>query len=124
MSIAVAVRHMMAAGMDPDAIVAAVAEMEAAAVPQRSKNAERQARYRERNKASQTVTTVTNRNESVTSNAPIPPSGPPKGAPSGGKIKNSPEGFDEWYENYPRREARGAAEKAYVAARKIASRKF
>jgi hypothetical protein len=46
--IAAALKHMIAAGMDADAIVAAVAEMESAATPPRSKGAERQARYRER----------------------------------------------------------------------------
>ena len=55
-SIAIALKHMLAAGMPHDAIVAAVAEMEAEVTPQRSKGADRQARYRERNKASQNVT--------------------------------------------------------------------
>lgn len=54
-AIAVALKHMLAAGMPHDAIVAAVAEMEAAVTPVRSKGAERQERYR-RNKASQNVT--------------------------------------------------------------------
>lgn len=54
--IATAVKHMIAAGMDADAIVAAVADMEAEITPTKSKGAERQARYRERNKTSQSVT--------------------------------------------------------------------
>ena len=53
MSIAIAVKHMMAAGMPAEAICAAVAEMEATAT--RSSAAIRQERYRH-NKASQTVT--------------------------------------------------------------------
>lgn len=51
-AIAVALKHMLAAGMPHDAIVAAVEEMEAEVTPQRSKGAIRQERYR-RNKASQ-----------------------------------------------------------------------
>jgi hypothetical protein len=60
--IATALKHMLAAGMSAEAIVDAVAEMEAAlplaqpVEPRRSKGAERQARYRERHKSSQTVT--------------------------------------------------------------------
>lgn len=60
--IAAALKHMLAAGMPHEAIVAAVAEMEAntpVQEPARSKAAERQRRYRERNKASQNVTDVT-----------------------------------------------------------------
>lgn len=52
--IAEAVRHMMKAGMGADAIADAVAAMEAAAIPARSKGAERTARWR--HKASQSVT--------------------------------------------------------------------
>lgn len=53
--IAVAVRHMLAAGMDADAVANAVEAMEAE-IDTRSTGAKRQARYRERNKASQSVT--------------------------------------------------------------------
>lgn len=63
MSIAVAVKHMLAAGMGHEAIVEAISEMEEAAAntraicsSQRSKAAERQARYRERKKRNETVT--------------------------------------------------------------------
>ncbi len=55
MSIAIAVKHMLAAGMSAEQIVDAVAEMEATALPRRSAGAVRQERYR-RNKASQSVT--------------------------------------------------------------------
>ena len=51
-AIAVALKHMLAAGMPHDAIVAAIADMEACVAPQRSKGAIRQARYMERQKAS------------------------------------------------------------------------
>jgi hypothetical protein len=54
--IAAALKHMLAAGMPHDAIVAAVADMEAAAGPVRSKGAARTAAWRERHKASQSVT--------------------------------------------------------------------
>lgn len=62
--ISVAVRHLVANGVTGDALIAAIADMEAA-IDTRSTGAKRQARYRERNKASQTVT-------SVTSDAPPP----------------------------------------------------
>lgn len=86
--IATALKHLIAAGLSGDALVAAVAEIEASlandvAEDTRSSAAKRQARYRERlvernaehNKASQSVT----RDESVTP-APFPapsPSFPP-----------------------------------------------
>jgi hypothetical protein len=40
---------------------------------------------------------------------------------NGPKPSASDPDFDLWYKTYPRREARGAAEKAYAAARKIAT---
>lgn len=59
--IAVAAKHLIAAGVTGDALVTALHEIEAATVPQRSKAAIRQARYRERkeyehNETSQNVT--------------------------------------------------------------------
>lgn len=58
--IAVAVRHLIAAGVSGDDLVQAIEEMEqespARVEPVRSKAAVRQARYRDRKKASQTVT--------------------------------------------------------------------
>lgn len=55
--IAVALKHMFAAGMDQRSILQAVSEMEAELSPKRSKGAERQARYeeRKRQKASEIV---------------------------------------------------------------------
>jgi hypothetical protein len=67
--IATAVKHMMAAGMDADAICAAVADMEAS-IDTRSTAAQRQARYRERNKASQSVT---QRNDVTLNPSPLIP---------------------------------------------------
>jgi hypothetical protein len=54
--IAIAVKHMMAAGLSGEVIIAAIAEMEESITPQKSKAALRQERYRERNKTSQSVT--------------------------------------------------------------------
>jgi len=85
MSIAVAVKHMIAAGMTAEAIVAAVAEMEAAAQPVRSSGAVRQERYR-RNKAS-LVTIVTESDDPSSplvppSLSPTPPYSPPYNPPT------------------------------------------
>lgn len=99
--IATALKHLMAAGVTGDALIAAIADIEAALPgaqpiePTRSKAAIRQERYR-RNKASQSVTKhnegATDHNENVTRNAernadphPLPPndliSNPPTPAP-------------------------------------------
>jgi hypothetical protein len=67
--IATAVKHMMDAGMPSEAILAAIADMESKIAPSRSKGADRQARYRERNKASQSVTS----DENVTSTPSLSP---------------------------------------------------
>lgn len=83
--IAVALKHLMAAGLSGDALVHAIEEIEEAArpepedQPQRSKAAERQARYRERKKASQNVT---NHNDVTSCDVtgdedPLSPLGPP-----------------------------------------------
>jgi len=76
--IATALRHMLAAGMDHDAIVAAVADMEASVPKAASSGAERQARYRAR-KASQsdgsdvTSVTVTEQVPPKKETSPTPP---------------------------------------------------
>ena len=89
--IAIAVKHMLAAGMSPEAVVAAVAEMEGAA-DTRSAGAKRQQRYRERNKASQTVTrddgdaplspASLSPEPPITTPSNPPPPSPPKGGSS------------------------------------------
>ena len=98
MNISVAVKHMLAAGMPADAIVAAVEEMEACIAPSRSKAAERQARYRERNKASQSVTNhnealhVTNKEvfpRTPFQETPLSKENPPKGGQKKGSRLNS-----------------------------------
>lgn len=73
--ISIAVKHLIAAGVTGNALVSIIEEMELSEKPIRSTNAERQFRFRERNKALRNVTSVTsnaqsvtNRNESVTSN--------------------------------------------------------
>lgn len=53
--ITAAVKHLMAHGVQGDDLLAALADMEAA-IDTRSTGAKRQARYRERNKSSQSVT--------------------------------------------------------------------
>ena len=81
--IASALKHMLAAGMPHEAIVAAVAEMEANAAPVRSAGAVRQQRYRERNKASQTVTgDVCDGSDATPSPKEIPPTPPKEITPS------------------------------------------
>lgn len=61
--IAIAVKHLMLAGVTGDALVTAIADMESAIIPKKSAGATRQERYRnnleERNKVSQNVTNVT-----------------------------------------------------------------
>jgi len=61
--ITAALRELMAAGVTGEKLVAAIERIELAAFPTRTKHAMRQERYRERHKASQ----------SVTSDAPQPP---------------------------------------------------
>lgn len=75
-----AVKHMLKAGMDADAITAAVSDMEAAQEPVRSKAAIRQERYR-RNKASQNVTSDAKEIPPTPPKENTPPS-PPKGGSS------------------------------------------
>lgn len=54
--IAVAIKHLISAGVTGDELVTVVTEMEDAITPKRSAAAERQARYRERIKASRNAT--------------------------------------------------------------------
>lgn len=90
--IAVALRHMLAAGMDADAIVAAVAEMERQPKP-RSAGAVRTQRYRDRKaaEASQTVTCDASDACDAKKVSPEPPSkkdppSPPKGGSSPAEV--------------------------------------
>lgn len=94
--IATAVKHMMAAGMAADAIVAAIEEMEENITPARSKGAERQARYRKRHEASHlTVSDASDASDALKESvSPEPLSkGIPttkENPPKGGQKKGSP----------------------------------
>lgn len=119
------IEQLVAAGLDPiDAaeIITRAAIVGAQAEP-RSSGAVRQERYR-RNKASQTVTSdAAEPNPSspeVSPHTPFPnpnilePLSPLKGPPF-------PSEFDRWYSGYPNKVQRGAAERAFPKARKLAS---
>lgn len=82
-----------------------------------STNAERQARYREkqRNDRSNAVTTVTVTDPETEQRQSITEKKRTRAKPRGEDLD-----FEKWYRVYPRREARGAAEKAYRIARKSA----
>jgi hypothetical protein len=132
MLMAAVVRELMAAGLEGDALVAALERIEQSAPPSKTARQERNARYYDKRlKASEKRLnktldpSVLKASESVlkrlNSDGPLPPSGPPKGGPSGGELSKD---FEEWWRVYPRREARGHAEKAYVAARKLASQEI
>lgn len=103
-AIATALKHMLAAGMPHEAIVAAVAEMEAVAPKQRTAGAIRQERYRnKRNKASLVT-------ESDECDAPPSPLDPPlKSPPDPQKITPplSPQ--------YPKQDARPSARLEFEA---------
>lgn len=116
--ISIAIKHMLAAGMSHEDIVTAVAEMEAVITPVRSKGAERTARWRERHKASQSVTSDDgdDKKEPVSPRPPseekiLPPS-PPKGGSS------PTDEFETWWSEVPRKVSKGQARKAYRTARK------
>lgn len=144
-AISSAVKHMLAAGMDADAIVRAIEDMEAATEARATTEdlrRERNRRYYEKRasekrlkaseqdvsdagrlKASEKrLNQDASRADSIISNLPevITPS-PPKGG-SVPKItrprKPEPDDFDEWYGAYPKHVGRDAAAKAYAAARK------
>lgn len=114
--IAAALKHMIAAGMDADAIVDAVADMEACQ-PHRSKAAERQARYRERNKASQvTVSDDCDGEQKDPFDKETPPVPPkeiniPKKTPP-----IVPPGFEEFWELYRIKKGRKTAITAFSKA--------
>ncbi|WP_318855172.1 MULTISPECIES: DNA replication protein [Sinorhizobium] len=106
--IATALKHMLAAGMDPDAIVAAVAEMERATVPKEPVLTPRQARnkrYYERLKASemrlnsddQDVSDAGAEPSFPEGSSPTPPSPKPQSSipPSPPKGGSSPTAIDQ-----------------------------
>ena len=115
--IATALKHMLAAGMDHDAVVAAVAEMEKAQ-PQRSKGAERQARYeeRKRQKASESVSPDASDVDPLSLSPP--PQTPPPHTHTPGDISTRARGaaFDRFWVTYPRRVGKADARKAFAKA--------
>ena len=128
--IAVAVKHMMEAGMPAEAIVAAVAAMEEQVQPKRSAGAVRQQRYRERHKASQSVTSDESNasdesdsavtllpleGSSPTPPSPKTPSSIPPSPPKGG---SSPAEFEKFWEAFPSKVGKLAARSAFAKARR------
>lgn len=82
--IAAVVRELMAAGLTGEALVEAIERIEAAQAPVRSSAAERQKRYRERQKS---VTRDVTRNEVTQKVSPTPPSkNNPPSAPKGASV--------------------------------------
>jgi hypothetical protein len=133
--IATAVKHMLAAGLPHDQIVAAVEDMEASMQGVHAKNArqERNARYYQshkdrlnpsenRLKASEASYSDTPSLEAKVSPTPPsktqshPPPSPPKGAH--GSTDYPPNAFDAWYADYPNKVGRGAALKAFDTIRR------
>lgn len=93
--ISTALKHLMAAGVTGDALLAAVAEIEHSQKPIKSTSATRQARYRDRNKASQSVTSVTNvtdekKGVSLSPPSPLSPITPIPLTPSNSSPKTLP----------------------------------
>lgn len=124
--IAEAVRHMMSAGMDPEAIVAAIGAMESANTPVRTARQERNARYYSRKKASESRLNASEQDVSDDQDAsrdlsfpevsphtplpnpsnPIPPSPPKGGSSPTPKISKSDcdAAFERFRQAYPRRD--------------------
>ncbi len=133
--ITAALRELMALGVTGDALVTAIERIEAAylatvqVAPEKSKAALRTERWRERkaNEASQNVTERHEASHCVTSDAPPldppslpprPPNSPPYNPPShisGARIAK-PNGFARFWEAYPSKTGKRAAEAAYVKA--------
>ena len=125
-------RLLMEAGLSGEALLAIVESLEEDCRPARSLSAERQARYRAR-KASE-VDGVTNNVTSdvtrgVTSPPPLAPSPPDPPNPTPPRLDitprvkgpaGKPSGFARWWEAYPNKVGKQAAERAYATAcRKI-----
>jgi hypothetical protein len=127
-TIATALKHMLAAGMEPDAVVAAIEDMEASVVDvqaerRREKDRERKREKRLRKSADSVEAADiadTPSSPEVSPHTPFPnpnilePLSPLKGPPF-------PSEFDRWYSGYPNKVQRGAAERAFPKARKLAS---
>lgn len=128
--IAIAVKHMLAAGMAHDAIVAAVAEMETQYVreddqPKLTPRQERNRRYYEKRlKASEKVL-----NEDASDDLSLETKGFPKpllktqilstpSPPKGGSVPKPKSDFDLFWLDYPRKVGKRKAMLAYASARK------
>ena len=108
--IAAALKHMFAAGMSHEAILSAVEDMEASVRPK--SGVERTRAYRERcNDVTGDVTGYID--SSNTSDSISNPGSPPIVPPSGD--------FDQFWNHFPRKIAKGAARKAYRSALKRAT---
>lgn len=137
--IATAVKHLLAAGVTGDALIAAIAEMESSVQPKRSSGAERTARWRENMQAKrhECVTSVTsdnpptppkdnNTNLDIKNNPPLSPPLPPNSRLHGTNPRataSEPDGFEAFWTAYPKRDGnadRKGAAKAFGAATKRA----
>ena len=125
------IRLLIEAGVSGEALVAIVESLEADLQPKRTANAERQARYRARKAESVTESVINNATHNVTpppSPSPSPPD-PPNPTPTRpeiyttrarGTASGKPSGFARWWEAYPNKVGKQAAERAYATAcRKI-----
>ena len=121
------------AGVSGEDLVAILRSMEADTAPApRSANAERQARFRARKALeaeSVTPSVIDNVTSSVTSPPPLAPSPPDPPNPTPPRLDitprvkgpaGKPSGFARWWEAYPNKVGKQAAERAYATAcRKI-----
>jgi hypothetical protein len=119
--IAAAVKHMLAAGMKPDEIVSAVADMEAAA-PKDASAERRRAKDRERKRLRNSAETAENA-ETLSPKKEIPPT-PPKEKTTPIPISVCGDAratdFDQFWSIYPNKVGKRDAAKAFVGARQRA----
>jgi hypothetical protein len=131
--IATALKHMLAAGMEHDAIISAVAEMEAEASRPNAALERRRAWDRERKRAKKSansggipVESAEFRNDLVSSSPePSSPSDPTPFTPLKGGVSPTPKrppaqlsGFAAFWAAYPRKVGKRTAETAFAAAEK------
>lgn len=124
--IAAAVKHMLAAGMEHDAIVSAVRDMEEASTPKRTARQERNRRYYESKKASENRLNASEASKSPSPLFPpdkeIPPRPPKEINPP---ISPQPQNragsfFDAFWEKYPNKVGKAAARKSWDRAVRLA----
>jgi hypothetical protein len=116
--IAAAVKHMLAAGMKPDEIVSAVADMEAAA-PKDASAERRRAKDRERKRLRNSAETAENA-ETLSPKKEIPPT-PPKEKTTPIPISSvgsaGASEFDRFWADFPNKVGKRDAAKAFLGAR-------